>query len=94
MWYFLNKSTEKGASPSTDKILFLSQTVRQLFTKMAEYEGITKTVLRLLLEIKREGEVIERNFAEKRVPMHTALTLDKRFSECFEELLGQFMISD
>lgn len=37
LWYFLNKSKDKGQSPSTDKILFLSQTVRKLLTQLAEY---------------------------------------------------------
>jgi hypothetical protein len=63
LWYFLNKSKEKGASPCTDKILSLSQTVRKLLTQLAEFEDITKIILRLLLEIRREGEVVERNFA-------------------------------
>ena len=94
LWYFLNKSKDKGCSPCTDKILFLSQTVKQLLTRMAEFEETAKVVLRLLLEIRREGELIERNFAEKRVPVHAALTLNRRFSDCFEELLTQFMTSD
>lgn len=34
LWYFLNKSKEKGASPATDKILFLSQSVKSLFLRM------------------------------------------------------------
>jgi hypothetical protein len=94
LWYFLNKSKDKGSSPCTDKILFLSQTVKQLLTRMAEFEETAKVVLRLLLDIRREGELIERNFAEKRVPVHAALTLNRRFSDCFEELLTQFMTSD
>lgn len=35
LWYFLNKSKEKGASPATEKILVLSQAVRQLLGKLA-----------------------------------------------------------
>jgi len=37
LWYFLNKSKEKGASPATEKILVLSQVVRQLLGKLAEF---------------------------------------------------------
>ena len=94
LWYFLNKTKEKGASPATDKILALSTTVRQLLAHLAEYEDTTRTALRILLDIRREGEVVERNFLEKRIPVHSALTLNKRFCECFEELLAQFMTSD
>jgi hypothetical protein len=37
-WYFLNKSKEKGQSPATDKLLYLSQSIRNLFQRMAEDE--------------------------------------------------------
>lgn len=47
-----------------------------------------------MLDIRKESEVIERNFEEKRVPIHSALTLNRRFSECFEEILNVFMTSD
>lgn len=80
LWYFLNKSKDKGVSPATEKILVLSQTVKKLLTQMAENDKVTKIVLRMLLEIRREGEVIERNFAEKRVLTHASLVLNRRFS--------------
>ena len=35
LWYFLNKSKDKGVSPATEKILILSQTVKKLLTQMA-----------------------------------------------------------
>lgn len=34
LWYFLNKSTEKGASPATDKVLLLSQSVKKILVQM------------------------------------------------------------
>ena len=49
LWYFLNKSKDKGASPATEKVLLLSQTVKKILSKMAEEDKISKTVLRLLL---------------------------------------------
>lgn len=93
-WYFLNKCKEKGQSPATDKLLYLSQSIRNLFQRMAEDEETVKRCIRCLLQVRKESEVIERNFEEKRVPIHSALTLNKRFSECFEELLGLFMTTD
>lgn len=80
LWYFLNKSKDKGLSPATEKILLLSQIVKKLLVQMSELEKTTRIVLRLLLEIRREGEVIERNFIEKRVPTHTSLSLNRLFS--------------
>ena len=35
LWYFLNKSKDKGVSPATEKVLLLSQTVKKLLTQMA-----------------------------------------------------------
>lgn len=61
---------------------------------MADDEEIVRRCIRCLLQVRRESEVIERNFEEKRVPIHSALTLNKRFSECFEELLAVFMTTD
>ena len=55
LWYFLNKTKEKGVSPATEKVLLLSQTVKKLLTQMSEKEKTGKIVLRLLLEIRREG---------------------------------------
>ena len=49
MWYFLNKTKEKGASPATEKILLLSQTVKKLLTQMSESGKASKIALRLLL---------------------------------------------
>lgn len=53
LWYFLNKTKDKGTSPATEKILLLSQTVKKLLTQMSENEKCTKIVLKLLLEIRR-----------------------------------------
>ena len=80
LWYFLNKTKDKGASPATDHILLLSQTVKKLLDELASNDKISKTVLKQLLEIRREGEVIERNISEKRVPIHCSLDLNRRFS--------------
>lgn len=79
-WYFLNKSKEKGLSPATEKLLYLSQSIRNLFQRMTDDEETVKRCIRSLLQVRRESEVIERNFEEKRVPIHSALTLNRRFS--------------
>lgn len=55
LWYFLNKTKDKGSSPATEKVSLLSRTVKKILTQMSESEKATKVVLRLLLEIRREG---------------------------------------
>ena len=57
-WYFLNKSKDKGLSPATEKLLFLSESTRTLFQRMNEDEEVVKRSIRCLLEIRRECEVI------------------------------------
>jgi hypothetical protein len=61
-WYFLNKCKEKGQSPATDKLFYLSQSIRNLFQRMADDEETVKRCIRSLLQVRKESEVIERNF--------------------------------
>ena len=93
-WYFLNKTKDKGISPATDKILHLSDSVRSLLNKVMSDDEVLRFAIKALLEVRKECEVIERNCEEKRVPVNAALTLNKRFNKCYEELLGVFMHSD
>jgi hypothetical protein len=37
-WYFVNKSKDKGLSPATDKLLYLSINIKSLFQRMADDE--------------------------------------------------------
>ena len=50
--------------------------------------------IKSVLEIRKEGETAENLFSQKRLSSNSAISFNKKFSECFEKLVNLFCISD
>lgn len=93
-WFYLNYTTEAGASPASDLLKTLSGLVFQIFEKVCELTALLPVFIEVALSTRKKGEIAETLFEQKRLSSSNALFFNKKLSECFETLINLFCVSD